>query len=73
MLQWQTVHTVKVNFIRVDVNKAVGRNGSLYSMRVLRHDRGNSNYFRLPNDVQDLEEAIAQANDWARKDNNGEA
>lgn len=68
-LIWQTVETVKVNSVQVEVNKALGRKGPLYSFRLYRVDKGkNSNYCRAPYDAGDAVEAILAANRWADDD-----
>lgn len=68
-LVWQTVETVRVNAVLVEINKAMGRRGPLYSFRLYRQDRGkNSNYCRAPYDAPDAVKAILQANQWADDD-----
>lgn len=68
-LNWQTVETVRLNFVKVEVTKAFGRVGTLYSFRVSRFDKGrDSNYFRAPDDAGDMMEAIRRANEWVMKD-----
>lgn len=68
-LVWQTVETVEINMISVEVNRALGRKGPLYSFRLYRKDRGrNSNYCRAPYDAGDAMEAIRRANEWADQD-----
>jgi len=68
-LVWQTVETVQVNSILVEVNKAMGRRGPLYSFRLYRQDKGkNSNYCRAPYDAGDAVQAILTANQWADDD-----
>lgn len=68
-LTWQTVETVQINSVLVEVNKAMGRRGPLYSFRLYRQDKGrNSNYCRAPYDASDAVSAILQANEWADND-----
>lgn len=68
-LDWQTAHVEELNFVRVEVNKALGRKGPLYSFRLLRHDKKrDSNYCRAPHDAGDAMEAIRRANLWVEED-----
>ena len=73
-LNWQTVQTVKLGFVKVEVNRAVGKRGVLYSFRVYRFDRGrDSNYFQAPVDAGDLMEAVRRANKWVTEDQKAHA
>ena len=68
-LKWQTKHIVELNCVRVEVNRAAGRRGPLYSFRLLRVERGReSNYCRAPHDMADAIEAIRRAEEWVEKD-----
>lgn len=68
-LEWKTAHVEELNCVRVEINKAAGRRGLLYSFRLLRHDRGrDSNYCRAPHDGGDAIEAIRRAGVWIEKD-----
>lgn len=75
-LDWQTVETIKIGSVKVEVNKAIGRSGPVYSARLTRpnrHDRGrDSNYIHAPEDVGDAMEALRRAGEWVERDRNGE-
>lgn len=73
-LTWQTVRVEELNNVKVEVNKAIGRRGALYSFRVFRFDRGReSNYLRAPHDGGDSMEAIRRANQWVENDRQTES
>ncbi len=73
-LTWNTVHVEELNSARVEVNKAIGRRGALYSFRLYRFDRGReSNYLRGPHDSGDSMESIRRANIWIDEDRRKEA
>ena len=69
-LNWQTVHIVEINCVKIEVNKAMGRQGALYSFRIYRQgqDGRESNYLRGPYDADDGVEAIQQAHQWINTD-----
>lgn len=74
MLTWQTVWVEELNSVKVEVNKAIGRRGALYSFRLFRYDRGReSNYLRGPHDAGDSMEAIRRANHWIEIDRQEES
>ena len=73
-LKWQTAHVEELNSVKVEVNKALGRRGSLYSFRVYRFDKGReSNYLRGPHDSGDSIEAIRRASKWIEGDRQTES
>ena len=65
-LEWQTVHYADVGHARVEVNRAEGRHGPLFSLRPGRHDKGRSTGFIRPTDVDDLIEALRDAHGWVK-------
>ena len=69
-LEWQTVHFADVAHVRVEVSRAQGRHGPLFSLRPGRHFKGKSTGFIRPTDVDDLIEALRDAQQWL-KDNGG--
>lgn len=73
-LDWQTVHVEALNSVKVEVNKAIGRQGALYSFRLFRceHKR-ESNFCRAPHDASDSIEAIRRANQWVETDRQTES
>lgn len=73
-LDWQTVRVEELNNVKVEVNKAIGRRGALYSFRLMRYDRGReSNFCRAPHDAGDSMEAIRRANQWVETDRQTES
>ena len=73
-LLWQTVRIEELNNVKVEVNKAIGRRGALYSFRLMRYDRGReSSFCRAPHDAGDSIEAIRRANQWVESDRQTES